>query len=75
MKVLTKIEAENWLARTGVERDLRGDLAFRGGKNLVITVPLPSRPYRIPYLANLLLTGAHAGPFVESLLWFTGRLE
>jgi hypothetical protein len=71
MQVLTKAEAMEWLARSGSEFDLRGDLGFRNRKNLVIAVPLPDKPYRLPYLANLLVTGSHNSPFVESLLWFT----
>lgn len=71
MRALTTSEAESWLPRAGVQRDLRGDLAFRNGKNLVVTVPLPDKAYRIPYLANLLLQEPYDSPFVESLVWFT----
>jgi hypothetical protein len=71
MKVLTKTEAMDWLQRAGVECDANGDLAFRNGKNRVIAVPLPDKAYRLPYLANLLLTGTYDSLFVESLLWFT----
>jgi hypothetical protein len=71
MQVLTKAEAMEWLPRSGSEFDLRGDLAFRNGKNHVIAVPLPDKAHRLPYLANLLVTGSYDSPFVESLLWFT----
>lgn len=71
MQVLNKSEAENWLSLAGMQRDKRNDLGFRNGGNLTTTVPLPSKPYRIPYLANLLITGAYVEPFVESLLWIT----
>jgi len=70
MRVLTKTEALDWLP-TGIEFDLRNDLAFRNGKNRVIAVPLPDKPYRLPYLADLLVTGVFVEPFVESLVWFT----
>ena len=70
MRVLTKTEALEWLP-TGIECDLRNDLAFRNGKNRVIAVPLPDKPYRLPYLADLLVTGVFVEPFVESLVWFT----
>jgi hypothetical protein len=72
MKVMTTSEAESWAAKAGVERDLRGDLAFRHGTNLRTTVPLPDKSYRIPYLANLLVKESYDSSFVESLLWFTG---
>lgn len=72
MQVLTKTEAMDWLPRAGVERNADGDIAFRNGKNRVIAVPLPDKAYRLPYLANLLVTGTYDTPFVESLLWFTG---
>lgn len=70
MQLLTESEAEDWLPNVGVKNDLRGDLGFPEGKNLVVRVPLPDKPYRIPYLTNLLLTGAYIEPFAESLLWF-----
>jgi hypothetical protein len=72
MQVLTRTEAENWLPHAGLERDENGDLGYRNGRNLRVTVPLPDKSYRIPYLANLLLTGAYEKPFVESLVWMTG---
>ena len=59
MQVLTRTEAENWLPHAGLERDENGDLGYRNGRNLRVTVPLPDKSYRIPYLANLLLTGAY----------------
>ena len=71
MQVLTKTEAMDWLPRAGVVCDADGDLAFRNGKNRVIAVPLPDKAYRVPYLANLLITGAGDKPFGESLFWFT----
>ena len=71
MKGLTKQEAATWLERAGLAQDQDGDIAFRAGKSLVITVPLPDKPYRLPYLADLLLTGHSSWAFVESLLWFT----
>ncbi|HZI58111.1 MAG TPA: hypothetical protein VFF39_15115 [Verrucomicrobiae bacterium] len=69
--MLTKTEAECWLPRAGLERDKNGDLGYRNGSNLRVIVPLPDKPYRLPYLANLVLT-AYMKPFVESLVWFTG---
>lgn len=72
MQVLTKTQAMHWLPRSGSEFDLRGDLGFRTGKNHVITVPLPDKAHRLPYLSNLLVTGSHDAPFVESLLLLTG---
>src|SRR5215470_18068418 len=71
MKGLTKQEAQNWLKQAGLAPDQDGDLAFAAGKNLVISVPLPEKPYRLPYLADLLLTDPSNSVFVESLLWFT----
>src|SRR6516165_8425793 len=72
MKVLTETEAIDWLQSAGIVCDAKGDLAFGNGKNRVIAVPLPHKAYRLPYLANLLVTGASDSPFGESLLWFTG---
>ncbi|MGZ4855994.1 MAG: hypothetical protein ACXV8X_14620 [Candidatus Angelobacter sp.] len=71
MQVLTKTEAMDWLPRSGSEFDPSGNLGFRSGQNHVIAVPLPDKAYRLPYLANLLVTGTYDSPFVESLLWFT----
>ena len=72
MKVLTKTEASNWLPRADIVCDAKGDLAFGSSKNRVIAVPLPDKAYRLPHLANLLVTGASDTPFGESLFWFTG---
>jgi hypothetical protein len=47
MQLLTESEAEDWLPNAGVKSDLRGDLGFPDGKNLVVRVPLPDKPYRI----------------------------
>src|SRR5438270_11381656 len=71
MQILTKTEAEHWLPHAGVERDTRGDLGYRHGSNLQIMVPLPDKPYRLPYFANLLITAAYAEPFAESLVWIS----
>ena len=71
MNGLTHQEATNWLPRAGLVQDQDGDVAFQTGKNLVIAVPLPEKPYRLPYLADLLLTGPSTSAFTESLLWFT----
>jgi hypothetical protein len=71
MKVFTEAEAEAWLPRAGVELDNDGDLGYRHGRNLRVSIPLPDRARRIPYLANLLITGAYGAPFVESLVWMT----
>jgi hypothetical protein len=72
MRVFTKKEAMDWLPRAGIVCDAKGDLAIDNGKNRVIAVPLPDKAYRLPYLANLLVTGVGDTPFGESLLWFTG---
>jgi hypothetical protein len=72
MQVLTNAQAEEWLQRTGLEWDENGDLGYRHRSNLRVTVPLPEKSYRIPYLANLFITGAHVAPFVESLVWMAG---
>ena len=72
MQALTANEAMDWLPRAGIVCDANGDLAIGNGKNRVIAVPLPDKAYRLPYLANLLVTGIGDTPFGESLLWFTG---
>ena len=72
MQALTANEAMDWLPRAGIVCDVNGDLAIGNGKNRVIAVPLPDKAYRLPYLANLLVTGIGDTPFGESLLWFTG---
>src|ERR1700759_5586683 len=71
MKALTKLEAVDWLPAQGIQRDEDGHLSFAQGKNLIIRMPLPKKPYGIAYLANFLLTGSYEMPFSGGLMWLT----